>query len=533
MKTIRYMTLFSLLSAALVLPGCIVNDVPLPVSNAAFTAFEVEDQTEVAQIDTKNRTVDLYLAEWTDPRSVVPTAVDYSADALSSVDFSKPVDLSEPIEVTLSLYQNYVWTLRASQSIERSFEVENQIGESVIDSYNRQVVAEVAESSDMSNITITALKLGPERITTTSPAIDRIKDFSSGEQSVTVSYRDQNEEWRIYVSPAQSSVSIKSIDQWARFAYVNVSAASATGVKVSYRKQGTADWTTIDGSAASQSAGVLKFKLAPLTESTTYECYASVGSEKTAQQSFTTQQTATIPNAGFNTWSNVDSRRYMSPYLTEQTKWWDTGNKGSIIAGEVIAAPDYESKVEGDCSAQLSTKFAAVIGIGKLAAGNIFSGEFAGTVGTRGGKVNFGRKFTARPTSLKGSFKYTCGVINKVETNPMGVKLGDHDRGKIYIALGDWDYRKFGGTPDCPVQVNTTETSTLFSPTSDSVIAYGELVRTGSVDDWTTFTIPLVYRSSRQPTHIIIVCSPSSYGDYFTGSTDSVMWVDNFSLGWD
>ena len=32
------------------------------------------------------------------------------------------------------------------------------------------------------------------------------------------------------------------------------------------------------------------------------------------------------------------------------------------------------------------------------------------------------------------------------------------------------------------------------------------------------------------PTHLIVVCSASRYGDYFTGSSDSEMWVDDFEL---
>lgn len=45
------------------------------------------------------------------------------------------------------------------------------------------------------------------------------------------------------------------------------------------------------------------------------------------------------------------------------------------------------------------------------------------------------------------------------------------------------------------------------------------------------FTLPLDYvATDRIPTHIMIVCAASRYGDYFTGSTESVMWVDDFEL---
>ena len=50
-------------------------------------------------------------------------------------------------------------------------------------------------------------------------------------------------------------------------------------------------------------------------------------------------------------------------------------------------------------------------------------------------------------------------------------------------------------------------------------------------DTFTEFTIPLDYvATNRIPTHLMIVCSSSRLGDYFTGSTKSVMWVDDFEL---
>ena len=56
-------------------------------------------------------------------------------------------------------------------------------------------------------------------------------------------------------------------------------------------------------------------------------------------------------------------------------------------------------------------------------------------------------------------------------------------------------------------------------------------VFTTSVDEWREFTVKLDYTATDVvPTHLMIVCSASRYGDYFTGSSDSVMWVDDFEL---
>lgn len=72
-----------------------------------------------------------------------------------------------------------------------------------------------------------------------------------------------------------------------------------------------------------------------------------------------------------------------------------------------------------------------------------------------------------------------------------------------------------------------------FSENNKNVIAYGTI--TGEEEkgtgQWQEFTIDLKYRDlTRSPKYIIIVASASKYGDYFTGSKSSVMYVDDFSL---
>ena len=94
-----------------------------------------------------------------------------------------------------------------------------------------------------------------------------------------------------------------------------------------------------------------------------------------------------------------------------------------------------------------------------------------------------------------------------------------------------WTAAEYGGTEQSPVQVYTRDTKTFFDPEGKDVIAYGEVVFTTSVDEWREFTVKLDYTATDVvPTHLIIVCSASRYGDYFTGSSDSVMWVDDFEL---
>ena len=185
--------------------------------------------------------------------------------------------------------------------------------------------------------------------------------------------------------------------------------------------------------------------------------------------------------------------------------------------------------MEGNYSVKLESKYVII----KFAAGNIFSGEFVRVIGTSGGVVNFGRPFTLRPRKLSLWLKYQNGPIDRFNGAPDNgsVKEGDMDRCQVFVALGDWDYRTYGGTPESPVQVNTTDRSTFFKSDSEAVIGYGAYVGDKATDGWIKVEIPIEYVSvSRKPTHIIVSCAASMYGDYFTGSTSSILWIDGMEL---
>ena len=246
-----------------------------------------------------------------------------------------------------------------------------------------------------------------------------------------------------------------------------------------------------------------------------------------------------IPNGGFECFSHAESDKYYSLYdpasadSTLQNKWWCTGNKGSttLSAKYSVTMPDYEDKVEGNSSLKLASTYVVI----KFAAGNVFTGEYVETNLLKGsGTINFGRPFNERPAKLKLWLKYKSGVITEKTLNdkPEGdpVKVGDKDRASVWIALGDWDYRIYGGTASCPVQVNTADKSTFFDPYSEDVIAYGRLILEDDTDGWIQIEIPLEYRSERTPTHIIISAAASMLGDYFTGSAESILWLDDLKL---
>ena len=87
---------------------------------------------------------------------------------------------------------------------------------------------------------------------------------------------------------------------------------------------------------------------------------------------------------------------------------------------------------------------------------------------------------------------------------------------------------------DAPFEVSTGDNK-FVDINDEKIIAYGELdaayTSPESMSEYKPFTIDLVYRDlTTKPTYVLIVCSSSKYGDYFTGSTSSVLLIDEFEL---
>jgi hypothetical protein len=270
--------------------------------------------------------------------------------------------------------------------------------------------------------------------------------------------------------------------------------------------------------------------LEPLTD---YEVVAYCGEATTPIVALTTEDVFTLPNSGFEAWSTYDGCIY--PYAEGDAPFWGTGNPGAAIANATLTSPvaDVRPGSEGSSAASLQSMKAAVMGIGKFAAGNLFVGNFAGLSGLDG-IVHFGRPCTARPVALRGWVKYNCGVIDEVGRVPAArpnLAKGDNDEGQIMVAVGNWRAEEYGGVADSPVAVDTKNESTYFNHQGKDVIGSGQLLFNESTDGWVEFVVPLEYRSTSEiPTHIIIVFTGSHFGDYFTGSTQSLMLVDDVEL---
>lgn len=519
-----------------ILSSCIRNDIPYPSVEAQIEGLSAEGAKEV-NIYADARLVVISLSETADLKNVNITGVRFNDSRVKASGKIEGVhDMTSPFTVSLSVYEDYLWTIKAEQKIERYFTVSSGVGKSVIDAQNLRAIANVPVGTDLTKVCVTALKLGPEGITAYNPTISYLKDFSQP-QKVSVMYRSNVEEWTLFVNEVDQCVNFESVDAWTAVAWLKATGKEGEANGFRIRKTGQSEWTEVeDVSVQGASFSAAADGLSPLTE---YECVAYSGEDVTDPVSFTTQAAVQLPNSGFETVSHAESSKYYSFYDPEssseelQSKWWGSGNKGSTTVGSdyAITLPDETDKVEGQRSLKMASRYVII----KFAAGNVFSGAFDRTIGASGGVIHMGRPFTLRPRKLTLYLKYKSGIIEEKTMGdvPEGddVKVGDNDRASVWIALGDWDYRKYGGSADSPVEINTTDKSTFFNPKGDNVIAYGCYIASQSIDDWTKVEIPLEYVStSRVPTHIIVSCAASMLGDYFTGSKDSILWVDDLKL---
>ena len=542
--------------ALLAVVSCVDNDLPYPVVVPNITSVIIDEASDI-QINYDKRVVTVYLPETVDIRNVSIRSVQFDQEiAVPSIELAGLHDLTMPLKFNVHTYSDYDWTITAVRNITRYFTVEGQIGASVIDEYNRRAVATVGMDANIKDITVTSLKLGPKDLTTYSLEIDQMKDFTDGLSVEVTSFEDYVEQWTLYVEVTDASVEIEKINPWARKASVTFNGMAGQEVGCRYRESGTETWYNVPEGEIVSDGGQFDVNITGLKPDTDYEVMAICGSEESPVESFRTESATPMPNGSFEYASLVSGTSYYKFYDPScgvedgSYMFWGSGNgegpegvNGSANMGIIITYVDTDEKVDGKQSVRAQTSQMA----GILAAGNLFTGQFAGLVGTSGGKVNFGRPWTTRPTALKLYCKYKTDKMDIIGGMPPGVTLtkDNYDCAEIKFAIGNWAYKKYGGTPSSPVHVNTTDAATFIDyNTDESTIANGTLqlqhdgyVLNGAAkvsqptDEWIEYTIPLNYHDVNAiPTHIIISCASSKYGDYFSGCSSSKLWLDKFEL---
>lgn len=517
---IKVLQLIAIVVLVASMQACIKNDIPYPKIPAQILSIEAHGLVAPAVINNELQTVELTFSDTINLSQVNITAATVTDDAKVSPALVGTHDLSHPLKFTLSIYQDYEWTISARQNIERIIAVNGQVGSAAIEPEYKRARLFVNESIDLTNVEFTTFNLGPQGYTTYSPAIDRLHDFSQGPRQVKVAYHNIVETWTIYVVHTTSNITLSSVDAWTCVAWLYGSGLEENDNRFEIREATTTQWTPVPDEYMIARGSTFSARVINLKPNTQYVARAVLPDETSNEITFTTEGEALLPNGGFDNWWK--SGNIWNPWLEGSQQWWDTGNSGAATLGESNSVPT-DDAVKGK-AAMLQTKFVGIGTIGKMAAGNIFVGEFAGIDGTNG-ILHLGQPFQYRPTKLKGYYKYRTGAIDYTDDTYKHL-LGQPDSMSIYIALGDWSE---------PVEIRTNpKNRKLFDVNDPHIIAYKAIKTSVEQSEYIPFELELEYRStSRVPNYIIIIASSSSLGDFFTGSTQSVLYIDEFSLDWD
>lgn len=374
----------------------------------------------------------------------------------------------------------------------------------------------------------------------------KLPQQGQGDFTVTVDGTMTQYECTITVNPNDASAALLSANPWAKFAYltaesVNPGGADISSLKFQYREKDTETWTDAEATEETdeESNKFYTGKTGELEPATKYEYRLASADGKsftTPAEEFTTEAATELPNGGFESWITLDDGKSLSPNASASDLFWDTSNKGANTIGtnnptkDVSSPLNTKNEAPGEKAAEL--KSIAVLN-SFFAAASLYTGTLIDTdLGTQSADMEFGKSFTSRPIALHGFYQYTPAVINHVNRKPEGVTITQGetmDQCAIFIALATKSF-----------QFNNKKEEEYIDYANDpAIIAYGELpsgdaAKAEDNNGYVEFNIPLKYKSlTEKPTHIIIVCSSSKYGDYMTGGVGSTLYVDDFSLVYD
>lgn len=363
---------------------------------------------------------------------------------------------------------------------------------------------------------------------------------------------------------AQTTLTAEAANAWSSFAYLSGryifdGIEDESKFAFEYQADGASDWTKVSG-LEKGTGNTFTAKVTGLTPATKYK-YRLIyndGEFASEEVEFTTETQTALKYADFNEWYQNQKAWYAIPEAEATSfdnhkkylnSFWDSGNMGAATMSKNPTEEAKGTEAHNGSSVKMSSQFVGMFGIGKFAAGNIYTGHYYETImSPMGAKIFFGQSFTSRPTQLKGWYKYTRGTTvdypKEDDTRKTELQNSGGDQCAIYIALAD-NVGLDGGGQNYAFQIDNTlsadepdnfkyKNTIDFSEDNKNIVAYGTITEDeakGTNGQWKEFTIDLEYRDlTRVPKYIIVVASASKYGDFFTGSTSSVMYIDDFSL---
>ncbi len=590
-------TLFS----ALALASCIKNDLPKPVVDLYIASLDVEGASGEIILDRSTYTATIPLAEEINIEQVQFKTISFGADVVTNVNYeadasqivvskdltNRIVNMSEPEYITLSYFQSYEWKIVATQTINRIWTVNGQIGTTEWDLEGHRAIVKRRQDYPLDNVQTIDLRFGPRSTYNYPDVADMPIDFANEEhtRTITVVAHDRSTIWELVVVPTLAEPEFQYIGAGANVIWIKANAIDGSEIVFKYRKKGDEQWidTKSNWYAVDENnpynrkeSGFVKAVIRGLESGATYEVqgWANTQTDEGLSEipskifEVTTASLYQLPNSQMEEWAKFTNDQKLLPsgeagpcwypFSSVQDMFWATGNPGGTSLGEKynLTYPVYKSaspeNVPADSTGEVSAFMGSqnVLGM-KFAAGNLFVGHYGETLGTNA-KIYFGRPINenVKPVALRFKVKYTRGGINwitinnKYQSASAGVEYhigskqtkivgGQPDVSRVFFCLTDWK------EPHC---VYSADEKTFFDPrTAAGVYGLGYFdsdttpaLVVENTKEWHTMTIPIEYSNPEVvPSMLLLTFTCSGYGDYFTGSDASWMYVDDVELLYD
>ena len=589
-KKILYTLLFV---TATTLSSCIKNDLPKPVVDLYIATLDVEGTNGDITLDRSTYTATIPLAEETNIEAVKFNSITYGADVVTNVSYeadesqivvskdlnNRIVNMVDPEYITLSYFQSYEWKIVASQTINRIWTVDGQIGATEWDLEGHRATIKRRQDYPLGDVKTTAVRFGP-RPTYDYPEIAQMPtDFDNSEKSrnITVSAHNRSTIWELIIVPTEVALDFEYVAAGANIIWIKAANIDGASIQFAYRKRNTEEWLRVkDEWYAADSKnpynryeeGFVKAVIRGLEPNSEYEVIGYADEKQSDIKVVKTSTLYQMPNSQMEEWAKFSNNREelfkgeagpcWYPFSSVQDMFWATGNPGGTSLGEKfnLTYPVYKSvnpdNVPEDSTGEVSAYMGSqnVLGM-KFAAGNLFVGYYGETLGTNA-KIYFGRMIdqNIKPVAVRFKVKYSRGGINwitvnnKYQTASTGTEYhigskqikivgGQPDVAKVFFCLTDWS------EPHC---VYSADESTFFDPRTAAGVCglgyfdsdYNPEMVADHTNIWHTMTLPIEYTDPEVvPSCLLLTFTCSGYGDYFTGSSESWMYVDDIELLYD
>ena len=242
-----------------------------------------------------------------------------------------------------------------------------------------------------------------------------------------------------------------------------------------------------------------------------------------------------LPYSNFDNWFKGMNDADVIGESGSSNNVWDTGNGneskiGTAMTGYNPTTPETTTVVAGKACKMFSVYINYLGGfVKKFAAGNVYLGELTGLSGLSGAKMTFGIPSEGRlPVAVMGYYNYQPGTIDYIDGKE---QAGGTDSMDLYIALATKQY-----------SVDTTDDTTYPGGSASdlandpNIVAYGRLTSSETTDGYSPFYIELTYKDNNfipsGDLYLLITATSSKDGAQFTGSTSSVLYLDELSLAY-